>query len=103
MLMYEFRLAIKSFKKNPILTALMVGAIALGIGVCMTTVTMYYMMSGNPIPHKSEQIFAVQIDSWEPNDPSNGPNEMPEQLTWRDAMALRARAPDYAQLAMFRS
>lgn len=104
MLMYEIRLAIKSFKKNPILTALMVSAIALGIGVCMTTVTLYYMKSGNPIPYKSEQLFVVQIDSWSPNEAyNNNSTEMPSQLTWRDAMALRARAPDFPQLAMFRS
>ena len=46
---YYLRLALKSFRRNPGLTALMVGAIALGIAVCVMTLTIYHAMSGNPI------------------------------------------------------
>ena len=38
----------KSLRRNPMLTALMIGAIALGVGVCITTLTVYRLMSGNP-------------------------------------------------------
>jgi len=104
MLLYEFKLAFKSLRKNPILSSLMIGAIALGIGVCMITVTMFYLMSGDPIPHKSDRLFAVQIDSWSKERAYSGStNEMPFQLTWPDSVALMNRAPDFPQTAMFKS
>ncbi|MAG75958.1 MAG: ABC transporter substrate-binding protein [Colwelliaceae bacterium] len=86
---YYVKLAFKSIKKNPLLSFLMVFAIALGIGASMTTITVNYLMSANPIPDKSEQLFYVQVDSWDPhnafNDESGDP---PNQLTWTDANNL---------------
>src|SRR6476660_3460140 len=62
MLAYYFDLALRSFKRNRVLTALMVLAIALGIGASMTTLTVFYVLSGDPIPHKSAQLFTPQMD-----------------------------------------
>jgi putative ABC transport system permease protein len=47
-------------------------------------------MSKDPIPEKSQQLFAVRLDSWSPDEPyeDNKPEEAPWQLTHRDAMAL---------------
>jgi putative ABC transport system permease protein len=45
------------------LSALMVLALALGIGACMTTLTVYHVLSGDPIPHKSARLFNVQLDA----------------------------------------
>jgi putative ABC transport system permease protein len=45
-------------RRNPIMTALMVAAIAVGIGISMTTMTVYYLMNGNPISEKSDVLFA---------------------------------------------
>ncbi|NVJ58749.1 MAG: ABC transporter permease [Gammaproteobacteria bacterium] len=100
MLTYYFRLAILSIKRNPVLSSLMIAAIGLGIGASMTTITVNYAMSGNPIPHKSEQLFAVQVDSWDPNNPFREPNIAPDQLTYLDAMALMRNAPAKRQAAM---
>lgn len=94
MFAYNLRLAWLSLVKTPALSALMVGAIALGIGVCMTTLSVYALMSGNPIPHKSERLFAVQLDSWSPDRPFAEPNEPPNQLTWRDMDYLRQHSPE---------
>ena len=87
---YYFRLALKSIRRNPLLTGLMVGAIALGIGVSMTTLTLYYVMSSNPLPFKGEQVFAVQFDTWDEDDPYDNREggSPPPQLTYRDAAAL---------------
>ncbi len=62
MLGYYFRLALRSFLRNKVLTALMVLAIALGIGASMTTLTVFHVLSGDPIPAKSERLFRVQLD-----------------------------------------
>ncbi len=46
-------LALASFKRNPGLTALMVLAIALGIAVCMITLTSYRAAANNPAGERS--------------------------------------------------
>ncbi len=60
---YYLNLALRSFKRNKVLTALMVLAIALGIGACMTTLTVFRVLSGDPIPHKSDNLYYVQLDA----------------------------------------
>lgn len=62
----------------------MVLAVAIGVGAYMVVFTLNYVMGGNPIPHKSDQLYHVQIDSGDPNRES----DPPEQLTYIDAMAL---------------
>ncbi|APP83445.1 ABC transporter permease [Xanthomonas hortorum] len=82
---YYFTLAVRSFRRNKILTALMVLAIALGIGASMTTLTVFYILSGDPIPQKSERLFIPQIDARSPGHQST---EALEQLTRFDAENL---------------
>lgn len=93
MLAYYLTLAARSLRRTPGISALMVLAIGLGIGVCMTMLSVYALMSGDPIPQKSDRLYAVQLDSWDPNQPFAEPNEPPDQLTWRDATALAERSP----------
>ena len=84
---YYLNLALRSFKRNKMLTALMVLAIALGIGASMTTLTVFHVLSGNPIPERSDKLFYVQMD---PRD-MNGytPGDEPEfQMTRYDSEAL---------------
>jgi putative ABC transport system permease protein len=87
MFAYYFDLALRSLKRNKVLTALMVIAIALGIGASMTTLTVLHVLSGDPLPQRSGTLFYPQID---PRDMVDyGPNvEPPEQLTWTDGMYL---------------
>ena len=87
---YYLRLAIKSIRRHLVLSGLMVSAIGIGIGACMTVITVYYMMSGDPIPHKSADLFAVQLNAWEgpgPYDEENA-DQIPELITYTDAMNL---------------
>jgi putative ABC transport system permease protein len=87
---YYLQLAIRNLRRNPGLTALMVGAVALGIAVCVMTLTMYRAMSGNPIWWKNDVLYAVTMDFWDPQQPNREkkPELPPEQLTYRDAMAV---------------
>ncbi|MGH8145397.1 MAG: ABC transporter permease [Rhodanobacteraceae bacterium] len=62
MFAYYLDLAFRSLKRNPALTALMVLAIAVGIGASMTTLTVMHILSGDPLPGKSAQIFFPQVD-----------------------------------------
>lgn len=59
---YYLDLAIRSLKRNPVLTALMVLAIAVGIGASMTTLTVMHVLSGDPLPGKSAHIYYPQVD-----------------------------------------
>ncbi|MEM7283747.1 MAG: ABC transporter permease [Pseudomonadota bacterium] len=90
MLAYYLRMGLKSLGRNPVLSALMIAAIALGIGVSMTTLTLYYTMSGNPILHKDDVLHAVQLDSWDPDEPfrDDVPDQAPWELTYNDAIAV---------------
>ena len=90
MLAYNMRLAAKSFKRNPGLTALMVGAIALGIAACVVTMTLYHAMSGNPIWWKSDRLYTVTMDNWDPNRSyfESRPQLPPPQMTYRDAVYI---------------
>jgi len=59
---YYLDLALRSLKRNRALTALMVLAIALGIGASMTTLTVLHVLSGDPLPGRSAQLYYPQID-----------------------------------------
>jgi len=102
---YNIKLALMSMRRNPVMTALMVAAIAVGIGVSMTTLSVYHMMSSNPIPEKSDVLFAVTLDSWNPLRPfdDDHPERAPHQLTFHDAERLAALAEGKRQTAMFES
>ena len=84
---YYFNLALRSFRRNRVLTALMVLAIALGIGACMTTLTVFRVLSGDPIPGKSGQLYYVQLDpeGMQGYTPGGEPND---QVTRTDAETL---------------
>ena len=85
---YYIKLAWLSILKHWGLSLLMISAIGLGIGATMTTVTVNYLMSSNPIPHKSEQLYFVQLDSWDVNDPFDDGENPPNQLTYTDSTNL---------------
>ncbi|WP_266156674.1 ABC transporter permease [Dyella silvatica] len=59
---YYLDLALRSLKRNKVLTALMVLAIAVGIGTSMTTLTVMHLLSGDPIPARSSMLFYPQVD-----------------------------------------
>ena len=66
----------------------MVLAIGLGIGFLMTIVTVAYSMGKNPFPHKTEILYAVQLDAGDPDQVPEDPDDIAIQLTYIDAMGL---------------
>jgi putative ABC transport system permease protein len=103
MFSYYLKLGWLSIRRNPLLSSLMVAAIAIGIGACMTIITVNYVMSSDPIPQKSDQLFYVQLDSWDPNNQDEEGFEPPDQVTYLDAMALMKAGKAYRQVASNRS
>ena len=91
---YYLDLALHSFKRNKALTALMVLAVALGIGASMTTLTVLHVLSGDPLPGRSAHIYYPQIDPRDMNGYQPG-GEPADQVTWIDGMnLLRAHRAD---------
>jgi putative ABC transport system permease protein len=100
MWMYYLRLGFNSLRRNPILTTITVLILGIGIAASMSTLTILYVMSGNPIPHKSDRLFVPQFDT----DPMDGykPGEEPAfQVTYKDAMNLLRDAKGIKQTAMY--
>ena len=84
---YYCNLALRSFKRNKILTALMVLAIALGIGASMTTLTVFHILAGDPIPQKSDRLFYPRLEPRTARGQTPG-EDPEEQMTRFDAEAL---------------
>lgn len=105
MFAYYLELALRSFKRNPGLTALMVFAIALGISVCMITLTTYRAAAANPAGDRSGILFAPSLDSWDPDKPYDEDDKTlaPNMLTYRDARALYASAIPDRRVIMYKS
>jgi len=102
MLYYYLQLGLRSLRRNPILTALMVAGIALGIAASMTTLTVLHLMGADPIPWKSSQLHYVQLDNWSPDEPARSDGAPPDQVTYQDAIALMKAARADKQAAMFK-
>ena len=100
---YYLKLGALSIRGNWALSSLMVAAIAIGIGACMTIVTVRHVMADNPIEHRNDVLYHVQLDNWNPNDPYEEPNEPPEQVTYLDATALLEAGRAHRQVISFKS
>ena len=103
MLNYYFTLALRSLKRNAVLTVLMIAAIGVGIGASMTTLTVFRAMAGDPIPNKSRQLFALQIDNWGPKKGIVNGDErnLQAQISYLDAIGLMTARAARRQAAMY--
>jgi putative ABC transport system permease protein len=103
---YYLILALRSLKRNVVLTVLMIAAIGVGIGASMTTLTVFRAMSGDPIPRKSAQLYTLQIDNWGPKKKGIGTGDrdnLQEQISYTDAMNLLNAHAARRQAAMYRT
>jgi putative ABC transport system permease protein len=98
---YYLKLGLKSLRRAPVLTALIVMILAVGIGASMTSLTMFLVLSGDPIPQKSERLFVPQIDIG-PKNATYKPGEEPErQMSWTDVDNLLRDAKGLRQTALY--
>ncbi|HWG66642.1 MAG TPA: ABC transporter permease [Rhodanobacteraceae bacterium] len=86
---YYIDLALRSLRRTPVLTGLMVLAIGLGIGASMTMLTVLHVMTEDPLPGRSAHLYYPHIDPLPLNFKTDAMGTNPNQnLTWPDAMAL---------------
>ena len=105
MFAYYFKLGVRSLRRNPALTALMVLTLAIGVAASVSTLTILHVMSSNPIPQKSDRLFVPVIDNgplegYNPADPENrrGNNE---QMSYIDAMNLLKNGYGERRMALY--
>jgi putative ABC transport system permease protein len=106
MFMHDLRLAFRSLRRNPVLSALMIAAIAVGIAASMISITLYHARAGHPIPWKEDKLFAVTLDIRDDEPPQSferHPEYPPFQLTYQDARALYKSDIPVHSVVMFRS
>lgn len=90
MLSYYLDLALRSLRRSPGLTALMVLSIGIGVALAMSTWTLQHLLAQDPLPQKSAQIYFPTIDMWGPAahaKASNG-NDPPNLLDYGTTVAL---------------
>ncbi|MDT0583795.1 ABC transporter permease [Brumicola blandensis] len=92
-------LAWRSLKRTPMVSILMVCAIAIGIGITMTSLSVYHMMSMDPIPSKSDQLFAVQLNTTDEGTDWWTEDNIALQLTYKDAMFLHNQESAFRKTA----
>jgi len=85
-LRYYGSLAWRSVHRSKALTALIVLLMGCGVATCMVTFAVFRAASADPIPWKSGQLFAPQIDNYGPLH--NWKGEPPNMLSYTDAVAL---------------
>ncbi len=101
---YHLKLALLALRRTPVLSTLMVLAIAFGLATAMTAFTVLYKLSNNPIPQKSDVLYAVQLDAWSPDNPFDREENLPpNQLTHGDSRRLMADAKGLRQAAMHKT
>jgi putative ABC transport system permease protein len=98
---YYFMLGLRSLRRNPALTALMVLTLAIGVAASVSTLTILHVMSGDPIPHKSDRLFVPLIDvgQLEGYTPGEAPND--NQMSYPDAANLLKSGQGERRTAVF--
>jgi putative ABC transport system permease protein len=98
---YYFLLGLHNLRRNPVLTCLMVVTLAVGVAATISTATILHVMSGNPVPHKSDKLLVPLLD----NSPARGyvPGILPtgKQMAYRDASNLLASGQGQRRTAIY--
>jgi putative ABC transport system permease protein len=102
-LLYNVRIALLSLRRNRVLSAIIVGGIALGVGVSTIFSAARHAFARDPIPHKSSVLHYVRLDSWDPAKPYPAKEEgaPPTQITYRDMVEIMKSSIPVRQSGMF--
>jgi putative ABC transport system permease protein len=101
MFSYYFKLGLNSLKRNPILTALMVLTLAVGVAASISTLTVLTAMMSDPIPEKSRNLLVPLIDNGPTQGYEAGKPQEQSHLPYRDAVALLASKQGVRRTAVY--
>jgi len=88
MFSYYLKLGLFNLRRNPLLTALMVITLAVGVAASVSTLTILHGMSSDPIPNKSAHLLVPVIESESLSGYVPGERTDHEMMTYRDATNL---------------
>lgn len=100
MFRYYVMLGFASLRRNPALTALMIVLIGAGCASSMITFAALRAITADPLPSRSAQLFAPQIDNFGPHHAAND-GDLPSALSYIDTMALLKSHKGRRQAAMY--
>jgi putative ABC transport system permease protein len=105
MFAYYFKLGVRSLRRNPVLTALMVLTLAIGVAASVSTIAILHVMASDPIPQKSERLFVPLIDNgplegYTPSSPEDGYSNN-KQISYIDARNFMRTAPVERSTAIY--
>jgi putative ABC transport system permease protein len=98
---YYFKLGVRSLRRNPALTALMVITLAVGVAASVSTLTILHMMSNDPIPQKSSRLFVPLIDPDPVDGYTPGQKQDDIQITYQDAMNILKSGQGVRRTALY--
>ncbi|MFT4197924.1 MAG: ABC transporter permease [Pseudoxanthomonas sp.] len=99
---YHLELALRSFRRSPGLTALMVLSIGVGVALAMSTWTLVHLMARDPVPGQSARLYFPTLDIWGPAARQDEPGrEPPSMLDYSTAAALLADHRARRQAAVY--
>lgn len=100
MFTHYIHLAFKSLRRNPMLAALAVLTLAIGIAACMTSLTVLHVLSADPLPARSARLFVPAFDN-APQDRRAGEEGPRLTLTHTEVQALQRMSGPRLQAAMY--
>lgn len=101
---YYLRLALRRCRQNPAVVGLLVLTMAIGIASCMTAMTIFGALAGEPLPGISPQLYVATMDAREAVDKDNPDYKQPDSwLKLSDAKALVDAHRARQQLALAQS
>jgi putative ABC transport system permease protein len=102
MFRYYMLLGLRSLRRNPALTALMVLTLAIGVAASVATLTILHVMSGNPIPHKSDRLLVPLLDVGQARNYVPGVKEpYTQQSTYPDTVNYLRSGPGIRRTAIY--
>src|SRR5690349_12960324 len=102
MLRYYLLLGFRSLRRNPALTLLMVITLAIGVAASVATLTILHVMSGNPIPGKSDRLLVPLLDVAPARNYVPGVKEpYSQQSTYPDTMNYLRSGPGIRRTAIY--
>ncbi len=100
MLGYYLDLALRRCRQNAWMAGLLALTMAIGIASCMTAMTIFAALSGEPLPGVSNHLYVVTMDARTTVDKDNPDDGTPDSLlNFRDAKALVDAHGARAQIA----
>lgn len=103
MLRDHLDLAWRSIRRTPWFSFLIVLGIALGVGVSTSFLTVHHVLAADPLPGRSQDLYYVRLDSWDPAQPHPSPSGVPPQITYRDMREIMKSDLPRRQTAGFQS